>query len=217
MPRHVKTSRTYDSSARRRQAEANRQAILDTAYTQFLENGYAETTVPAIARAAGVSNETVYKAFGPKHALVRALWERGLAGREPVPAPERSDRMSATEQDPRAVLHGWTRFLMELTPEMAPIMLLIRDAAAHDPEMTALLTEVEQQRRNRMHHNAERLAARGWLRPGLTVDRAGDILWTYSSAELYELLVLKSGWPIPAYGDFVASSLAAALLTHDLR
>lgn len=217
MSRHVKTSREYDSSARRRQAEANRQAILDAAHEQFLTHGYAATRVPAIARAAGVSTETVYKAFGPKHALVRALWERGLEGRQPVPAPERSDRLIATEQDPRTVLAGWARFSMELSPEGSPIVLLIRDAAAHDPDMTALLTEVEQQRRDRMHHNAERLAARGWLKPGLTVDRAADILWTYSSAELYELLVLKSNWPLPAYGDFISTALAAALLDHNLR
>ncbi|TDO68388.1 TetR family transcriptional regulator [Kribbella sp. VKM Ac-2571] len=217
MRRHVKTSRSYDSSARRRQAEANRQAVLKAAHQLFIEHGYADTTVPAIARAAGVSTETVYKAFGPKPALVRALWERGLAGRGPAPAPDRSDRLSATAPDPRTLLDGWANFLMELTPEGSPIVLLIRDAAAHDPDMRALLTEVEQQRRDRMHHNAERLATRGWLKAGLDVDRAADILWTYSSAELYELLVLKSGWPLLAYGEFISTALAAALLDHDLR
>jgi AcrR family transcriptional regulator len=217
MSGHVKTSRGYDSSARRRQAAANREAILDAAHEQFLKHGYAATRVPAIARAAGVSTETVYKAFGPKHALVRALWERGLEGRQPIPAPERSDRLIATEQDPRTVLAGWGRFTTELAPEGAPIVLLIRDAAAHDPEMRTLLAEVEQQRRDRMHHNAERLAARGWLKPGLDLGRAADILWTYSSAELYELLVLKSGWPLPAYGEFITSALVAALLDNDLR
>jgi AcrR family transcriptional regulator len=217
MSRHVKTSRGYDSSARRRQADANRQAILAAAHEHFLQHGYAATTVPAVARAAGVSSETVYKAFGPKRALVRALWERGLEGRQAVPAPERSDRLSADEQDPRTVLAGWGRLTTELAPEVAPILLLIRDAAAHDPDMTTLLAEVEQQRRDRMRHNAERLATRGWLKPGLELARAADILWTYSSPELYELLVLKSGWPLPAYGDFISSALAAALLDHDLR
>jgi hypothetical protein len=32
-----------------------------------------------------------------------------------------------------------------------------------------------------MRHNA-RLQRRGWLRPGITLAQATDILWTYSSA-----------------------------------
>ncbi|MGH3646029.1 MAG: TetR/AcrR family transcriptional regulator [Micromonosporaceae bacterium] len=47
--------------------------------------GYAATTLAAIAREAGVSVETIYKAFGGKSGLVRALYERGLTGIGPVP------------------------------------------------------------------------------------------------------------------------------------
>jgi hypothetical protein len=62
-----------------------------------------------------------------------------------------------------------------------------------------------------MRHNA-RPQRRGWLRPGITLAQAADILWTYSSAELYDLLVIKSGWPIKRYGQFVGDALTAALL-----
>ena len=91
-------------------------------------------------------------------------------------------------------------------------MLLIRAAAATDPEMATLLAEADDQRRTRMRHNARRLHRRGWLRPGITLAQATDILWTYSSTELYELLVIKSGWPINRYGQFVGDALTAALL-----
>ncbi len=208
----VKTRRRYDSSRRREQAARTRGAILDVARLQFLEDGYAATTVASIATAAGTSVETVYKAFGGKPGLVRALWQRGLAGRGTVPAPVRSDALSATETDPVAVLRGWGQFTTELAPLGAPIMLLIRAAAATDPEMAALLAESDDQRRTRMRHNARRLHRRGWLRPGVTLAQATDILWTYSSAELYELLVIKSGWTINRYGQFVGDALIAALL-----
>lgn len=212
MSESVKPRRRYNSAARQRQAEENRRAILAAAREHFLQHGYAATTVPAVAGMAGVSAETVYKAFGPKHALVRALWEHGLDGRGAVPAPERSDALSGSEQDPVALLRGWGQLAKEVSPEVSPIVLLVRDAAAHDAEMAALLDEVDQQRRDRMRANAERLDSHGWLKPGVGVDRATDVLWTYTSHQFYELLVLKSGWAVDDYGDFVCDSLIAALL-----
>jgi AcrR family transcriptional regulator len=208
----VKAKRHYDSSRRREQAERTRVAILDVAHREFLKHGYAATTVPGIAQQAGTSVETIYKAFGGKTGLVRALWERALAGRGSVPAPVRSDALSSTATDPVTVLKGWGTFTAELAPSGAPIVLLIGAAAAADADMAALLAEVEEQRRRRMRHNARRLKQRGWLRAGMSVSRATDIMWTYSSAELYDLLVLRSGWPAHRYGQFVGDALIAALL-----
>jgi hypothetical protein len=110
------------------------------------------------------------------------------------------------------VLRGWGQFTTEVAPQVAPIMLLIRDASATDPEVATLLSEADDQRRRRMRHNARRLQHRGWLRPGISLTRATDILWTYSSTELYELLVIKCGWPPSRYGAFIGDALIAALL-----
>jgi AcrR family transcriptional regulator len=69
----VKHPRRYDASGRRARAQQRREAVLRAARTLFLDVGYAATTVPAVAGAAGVSAETVYKMFGGKAGLVRAL------------------------------------------------------------------------------------------------------------------------------------------------
>jgi AcrR family transcriptional regulator len=212
----VKPKRRYNASRRRAQAEQTRATILDVARREFLERGYAATTVAGIAAEAGASVETVYKAFGGKSGLVRALWERGLRGRGTIPAPERSDLISSTETDPVRVLRAWGRFTTELAPEGAPIMLLVRGAAATDPDMAALLAEAEAQRRTRMRHNARRLQQRNWLRPGISLAQATDILWIYSSAELYDLLVHKSGWSVKRYGEFIGNATIAALLPHEM-
>jgi AcrR family transcriptional regulator len=165
-----------------------------------------------IAADAGTSVDTIYKAFGGKAGLVRTLWRQALEGEEPTPAPTRSDQLSQTETDPVRVLHGWGRFTTELAPRAAPILLLVKAAAATDSDMALLLADSEQQRRTRMRHNARRLQRRGWLRAGVTLAQATDILWTYSSAELYDLLVLRSGWPVERYGAFIGDALVAALL-----
>jgi AcrR family transcriptional regulator len=210
----VKGTRRYDASRRQARAAATREQILDVARRLLLEHGYAATTVPGIAAEAKVSVETVYKAFGGKAGLVRALWLRGLDGRGPVPAPLRSDALSATEHDPIAVLHGWGRLTTEVAPQVAPILLLVRAAAAGDAEMADLLAQADDQRRARMRANARRLQRRGWLRRGITLAQATDILWTYSSTELYDLLVDKSGWTLDRYGQFIGDALVAALLRH---
>jgi AcrR family transcriptional regulator len=211
----VKSRRRYDASRRRAQASRTQGEILDVAREQFLEHGYAATTVARIAADAGTSVETVYKAFGGKSGLVRALWERALDGRGVTPAPERSDLMSSTATDPVGVLRGWGKLTTEVAPEVAPLMLLVRGAAATDADMGTLLSEAEGQRRTRMRANARLLQRRRWLRPGMTLARATDILWTYSAPELYDLLVLRSGWSPRQYGEFVGNALVAALLPHD--
>src|SRR6476660_5632900 len=94
-PRDVKSGRRYDSSGRLRAAERTRTRVLDMARERFLANGYAATTVAAIATAAGVSVETIYKSYGGKAGLVRLLRDAALRGSGPVPAEQRSDQQSA--------------------------------------------------------------------------------------------------------------------------
>src|SRR5947199_1803131 len=110
----VKTSRQYDASGRRQRAEVRAQAVLDAAARRFLDQGYAATTVAAIAADAGVSVETVYKRFASKAGLVAALWSRGLLGSGETPAEQRSDTASATLADPRAIIRRWTELAMEV-------------------------------------------------------------------------------------------------------
>src|SRR3954466_7502592 len=103
----VKTKRTYDSRGRQARARATRDAILQVARQRFLSDGFAATTIAAIAADAGVSVDTIYKGFGGKPGLVRAICERALAGEGPVPAETRSDALHEAESDPRAIIRGW--------------------------------------------------------------------------------------------------------------
>jgi hypothetical protein len=67
-------------------------------------------------------------------------------------------------------------------------------------------------RLTRMAHNARTLLKGGHLRSGMTLDAATDVLWTYSSPELYDLLVIRRGWSAERYGRFIADGMIAALL-----
>lgn len=201
--------RKYDGSSRRERAEATRAAVLAESRRQFLSGGYAGTSVASIAAAAGVSVETIYKSIGPKSAIVRALWEQGLAGRGPVPAPVRSD---ALPDDAPLIVDGWVALMREVAPLASPLTLLVKQAAGSDPDMAALLTEIDGERRARMRQNAKRLIGLPGTRPGLTLSAASDVLWVYTAPELYEVTVERGGWTVQRYVDFVADALRSRLL-----
>jgi len=209
---NVNPKRRYNSSGRQAQARRNRQAILDAAQRQFLEGGYAATTIAAIAAEAGVSVETIYKAFGGKPGLVGAIYERGLTGREPVPAFERADAMRERETDPRTIMRNWGALTSEVSSAVSPIVRLVRLAAASDPDMAALLNASNDNREERARHHARFLKQRGYLREGVTLAEATDLLWTCTSDELYDLLVGQRGWSLPRFARFLADFMIAALL-----
>jgi AcrR family transcriptional regulator len=208
----VKPKRRYDSARRREQAQQTRMAILEVARRRFLADGFAPTTIAAIANDARVSVDTIYKAFGGKPGLVNAICQQALAGEGPVPAEVRSDAVQAHARDPRQIILGWGKLTAEIAPRVAPVLLLVRAAATADPEMARLQAQLSAQRLERMTHNARNLANTGGLHHGLTVKRAAEIMWTYSSPELYELLVLERGWPLKHYTKFIADAMIAALL-----
>lgn len=210
MPAPVKTRR-YDASGRRAAADMRRQKILATARELMLRDGYAATTIASIVTGAGVSAETVYKAFGGKPGIVRALYRQALEGAGPEPAEERSNRLrdNATGHE---LVAGWAELAREVAPRGAPLTVLLREAAGIDPQARSLLDEIERTRLLRMRDNARALIATGDVRPGLTLHEVTDILYTVSSAEMFELLVMRRGWSSRRFARFQRDTMAGALL-----
>ncbi len=203
--------RQYDASARRARAEEVRAALVNTAREMLLRDGYAATTIPNLAQACGVSAETVYKRFAGKPGLVRAVVSQALRGIGPIAAETRSDALAAG--DLQSLVRGWGQLASEVAPRVAPILLIVQAAAAHDREIAVLQQELDDARRVRMTTNASRVADAGHLPGGISIERAGDILWTYSSPEVYDLLVLRSGWNLDQYAGFIADGVSAQLRT----
>ena len=207
----VGVKRGYDGTSRRARAEQVRTELIEAARAMLLADGYAASTIPKIALVCEVSAESVYKRFAGKPALVRAVVEQALRGIGPVPAETRSDALGAA--DLPELLHGWATLSAEVAPRVAPILLLVQLAAAHDPELANLARELDDNRRARMRDNAHRLADAGHLPPDQSIEQATDVLWTYSSPEIYDLLVIRSNWTLEQYAAFIYAGLAAQLAT----
>ena len=120
--------------------------------------------------------------------------------------------MQATSDDPASLLRGLGTLTTEVAPRIAPLLLLLATAAESDDEIARLRAELDDERLTRMTHVARTLAGKTNLRADLTVETAGEIMWTYSSPELYRLLVLGRGWTTEQFGTFVGEALIAALL-----
>ena len=210
----VKPGRAYDARGRRDQAKANRRAVLDVAREMFVERGYANVSIAAVARAAGVSPETIYKTIGAKPALLKAVSDVTIAGdNEPVTLQAREHIQRAiAEPDPVRKLGHYADLIAATQPRYAPITQLARQAATTDRDAAEIWATMNAER----HTGATRLVAHlrenGLLRNDISAEHAADLVWTYNSLELYELLVLGRGWPIEAYRDFIAKALADALL-----
>jgi AcrR family transcriptional regulator len=213
MPDPVKR-RTYDSSRRQEQARQARARVLAAARHRFLAEGYRATALPAVAADAGVSVESIYKAFGNKPGVLKAVFDIAVAGDdEPVAIMDRAWVAAINaEPDIARKLHLYSDHLVASMPRTAPILLLARAAATLDADVSALWQQLQNERLIGMTAFAGHLVATGLLRADLTQDDVRDLLWTLNSVNVYELLVLERGWTADRYGRFVADALVAALV-----
>jgi len=204
--------RRYDASRRQQQAAEARRAVLTEARRLLLSHGYARTTVPAVATAAGVSAEFVYKNIGAKPALLAAVLDVAVGGDDaPVAFAERdSITRLRTLTSAAEVIEGYVHVMAQVQVRVAPLLLLASQSA--DPEAADLVLKADAHRVVGMTGLAHHLHRLGGLRADATVDATRDVLWTYTSAQLYDLLVDRRGWSLQQYKQFVREALAAALL-----
>ena len=107
----------------------------------------------------------------------------------------------------------YSEYFVQGAQRAVAVELLARDAASGDPAAAAVWDQIQQQRLTGMSQFARHLQAGGHLRADTAVEEARDVLWTFTSPELWELLVIQRGWTPARYGHWLASMLTAALLT----
>ena len=214
MPEPVKGPRRYESPRRREQAAATRRDILAAARRRFEQDGYAATTMAAVAREAGVALKTVYLAYESKSNLLRELWNvtlRGGGGDAPV--GERSwYREVIDEPDPARQLRLNARNARDVRERAGGLLIVIRNAAPIDADTGALWRRIQEQFYANQRTIVESLDDRGALAPGLDVTRAADVLWTLNHPDLWVLLVRERGWSPELFERWSADAACDQLL-----
>ena len=214
MDETVKTRRTYDNRGRAEQARRTRRRVLAAAHDLLLESGYRATTMSQIAVAAGVSVETVYKAFGTKAALVKEVYDVALVGDdEPVPLRERPEMQALiADPDPAGKLRRYAAVARTLGQRIGPLVsVLLAGARSGDPDLEALAETTDRERLAGVTALVGHLDESGGLRPGLDPDRARDAIWTLISPDVYRMLVVERGWSHDDYERWLADTLVATI------
>ena len=214
MARPVKSTRRYESPRRAAQAAATRAQILDAAGRLFEADGYAATTMAAVAAHAGGALKTVYVAFETKSGVVRALWNLRLRGDdEELAVQDRAwYREVIDEPDPARTLRLTARNARAVKERVGGLFDVIRGGAPTDPEIAALWSRIESEFHANQRAIVESIDATGALRPGLDVERAADLLWTLNHPDVWRLLVRERGWTPDEFEDWLGDTAIAQLL-----
>lgn len=199
--------------------QETRRRIAEAAATLFAERGYAATTLQSIADAAGVHVQTIYQAFGTKVGVLAETAAVLVAGPEEeasTPPPARKwVRDLFAEPDPAHQLAMYAAHIRTVSERYLGLLDIMRVTAAVDPEVAAFLAAAETGRYDGPAHITPELAAKGALRPGLTPDRAADIMYALTGYDVYRSLMIDRGWSATDTEQWVAETLTTALLDRN--
>ena len=214
MAERVKPKRPYQSPRRREQAAATRLEILDAAQRLFERDGYAATTMAAIAAEARVALKTVYIAFETKSGVLRALWNLRLrAGQDDVPVAQQEwYRAVLEEPDPERQLRMNAHNSAHGKIRIGKLLEVIRSAAPVDPAIAALWNRIQTEYHANQRAIVETISQHGALKPGLEIERATDILWTINHPNTWQLLATPRGWTPEQYERWSAELAIDQLL-----
>jgi AcrR family transcriptional regulator len=198
--------RRYDSSRRQEHAAQTRDAVVAAAIELFSTKGWAATGMRDIARAAGVSVETVYANFGSKaQVLVAALDVAVVGDSEEVPVRERPEFTEIGTGAFAKRVRAGARLMREINARTAGLLKALREAAAGDESLAALLVEREVRRRSDIEAGLRLMTGRSVTR----VEAEG--IWAVMSVEVHDLLVEQAGWTPTAYEDWLTDTITRLL------
>jgi AcrR family transcriptional regulator len=184
-----KAASRYHSPLRARQAAETRRAIVEAAIGLFGERGWAATTLPMIAKAAGIAVDTIYSTFGTKSELLMQAVDVAIMGDDDSPAmidrPEFA-QIGAGRRSER--LRTAVHFTLDVYERSVPMLAALREAAASDDAARARLAKYDDDRHDVI---AAGLALILGKAPN---DELVDALWATVSPEVFTHLTQGRGW-----------------------
>jgi AcrR family transcriptional regulator len=202
---------------RARKALATRHRVLDVAETLFSRDGYAATTIAAIAEEADVAVQTVYAVFGTKRAILNELLAiRVAGGDDAIPLQSRQQWQAIErEPDPRRQLALLAALATQIGNRIGGLYQVLAGAAGSDPEIAELYRKQQQARYKDQQRLARSLARKGALKEGIPEATATDIMWAIANPNTHYALISERRWTPDQYEQWLAHLLTCALLTSE--
>jgi AcrR family transcriptional regulator len=198
---------TDRSQTRERQAQQTREHILLAARQLFAERGYARTTVRDVARAAGVSAQTVYDSVGSKQALVARLndvidSEAGI--------PELGAGVGRSD-DPAQVAATSARITRSIVERCGDIVRTLAAGADAEPELAAVMAEGQRRHLAGATLVTARVRELGALADG-DPDAAAASLAAITDVRIALVLHDHYGWTLDRVEEWMAARSRAVVL-----
>jgi TetR/AcrR family transcriptional regulator, regulator of autoinduction and epiphytic fitness len=205
--------RRYTSPLRAEQARDTRRRVRDAADTLFRERGFVATSMEDIAKAAGVSRQTVFTAFGTKSGVLKEAFEVRLAGDdEPLSIAERPEaRRIMAVTDPVELVRAQAEFIIVTMLQVLPLWPALVAGAASDPSCAELLEFFDRGRLEGPGELVDVLVKRGHLRKRLTRRKAKEAMYLVTNPNAIHSAV-DLGWSVPELQRWLGDCLVALLL-----
>lgn len=201
-------SRRYVSRKREQAAEATRARVLRAAQSLFARHGIDSVTIAEIASRGHVSIPTVYSLFRSKAGILRGLIKSTLFG----PCYRAAQQRLAGETDSARLIELTGAVARSIYESESTELGLLRGASAFSPELRKMERELEAMRLDMQQERVKLLFAQSKAKRGLTLETARQILWMYTSRDIYRMLVHECGWTPDQYQDWLAKTLVATLV-----
>ncbi len=205
--------KSYKSPLREEQARRTRERILGAARAMFRERGYGATTLADIAKLAGVAEPTVRATFKTKPNLVEHLLRLAIRGddREAQLQDRETFQGILIAADPETLLDRHADLAAAVLSRSWDVLEIARGAASSDPAIAEIYEQRPEARRKNQRAVARRLAELGALPDGTSVETATDLLWLYTSHEIYRMLVIERKWSTDRYRAWLRAATASIL------
>lgn len=184
------------------QAEQTRAAVLEAARSLFADLGWAGTSMRGVARDAGVAMETVYANFGSKRDLLAAVVDVAVVGDDlPIPLAQRAFALGLGVGTRRERVAKAARMSAAISSRTCDLIQALIQGSATDIELARRLADLDERRRGEITRYFEQVASRPATPEQL------DELWLLTSAEVFHMLVHRSGWTPEHHEQWLADRL----------
>jgi AcrR family transcriptional regulator len=181
----VRCKRPYSLGRRLELSDRKRTKILAAARTQLESNGFLSLTLDGLARASGVTRQTIYNLFGTKAGVLEALFDQ-LA----IEGGMQRMREVMQQTDASALLPAFVKVFTDFWSQDRIFVRRIRGIAAIDPEFGAAVVARNQRRQMAATRIVDRLGK--WKDPTQARNKAA-VLWALTSFEFFDALAEASG------------------------
>jgi AcrR family transcriptional regulator len=200
--------RRYDASRRQADARDRQRRVVLAATELFLERGYGATSIDQIARAAGVSPQSVYATFESKAGILEQAVHLARTGDESGSLRRTKAALDIlAEPDLQQRCRLVAKLLRRAYERSARLIAMVERASATDPALAGLLVAMRDARRESVRAlMGDVPTAR--FRPHLRQrERAIDAMALLADGRTYSELVDGFGWSPAAYEAWLADAV----------